>query len=334
MQVPIAQAHALVAATMAAVGHTADAAGIIADHLIDCDLRGLPFGGAARALSVAERLSASASPRRPIAVVRESAASASIDGGDNVGYLVGHQATDLAIRKAREGGVAMVGAFNTWYTGMLAYYLERIARAGLVSMAAANAPQMVAPHGGSQPRVGTNPIGFGFPTSDVPVIWDIGTSAIMHSDVTLRARLGDRLPADTAFDEAGQPTCDPQAALAGALAVWGGHKGSGLAMVVHLLGMMCGGATDPNGLRECGLFLIAVDPDVLHPAGGFERLVSEYTDSIRVCRPIDPDEKLRVPFDRSHAQRQAALARGTISIPDVICDALARVANGARMEVI
>ena len=326
MDLPIAAARALAAAAMAAVGHTPEEADIIADHLIDCDLRGLPFGGVARALSVVERIRKTPGSRRPITVVRETAASASIDGGDQVGYLVGRRATDLAIEKARATGLAAVGAFNTWYTGMFTYYLERLARAGLVGMAAGNAPQMVAPHGGSQPRFGTNPIGFSFPSADVPVIWDVGTSAIMHSDVMLRLRLGEKLPEGAAFDAAGLPTRDPQAALGGAFGVWGGHKGSGLAMVVHLLGMMCGAAANPDGLRDCGLFLFAVDPGLLHPAGGFEHLVSDYVDSVRSSRPLDPDKPLRAPFERSFAERQARIARGTVPVPDPIHDALAHLA--------
>jgi len=102
---------------------------------------------------------------------------------------------------------------------MFSYYLERVAKAGFVGMAAGNAPRMVAPHGGSEPRFGTNPIAFGFPSADTPVIWDVGTAAVMHFDVTLRMRFGQLLPEGAAFDAAGLPICDPATALGGAFNV-------------------------------------------------------------------------------------------------------------------
>ena len=329
MDLNIAAARALAANAMRAVGHTQGDANIIADHLMDCELRGLPFGGVARALSVAERIRRTAEPPRPVTVVQDTAATASIDGGDQVGYLVASRATDLAIEKARTAGLAAVGAHNTYYTGMFAYYLERVAKAGLVGMAAGSAPQMVAPHGGSEPRFGTNPIAFGFPSAGTPVIWDVGTSAVMHSDVMLRSRLGQLLPEGAAFDAAGLPTRDPTAALAGAFAVWGGHKGSGLALMVHLLGMMCGGAANPAGLRDSGFFLFVIDPRLMHPAADFEQAVSDYVETIRSSRAVDADQPLRIPFERSVAERQARIAQGTISIPDAIHDALARLAADA-----
>lgn len=329
MELAIDAARALAIAALQAVGHTWEEADIIADHLVDCDLRGLPYGGIARALSVAERIRKMSLPRRPIAIVKQTAASASIDGGDHVGYLVGHRATDLAIEKARASGLAAVGAFNTYYTGMFAYYLERVAKAGFVGMAAGNAPQMVAPHGGSEPKFGTNPIAFGFPSAGIPVIWDVGTSAVMHSDVMLRLRLGQLLPEGTAFDAAGLPTRDPAAALDGAFGVWGGHKGSGLALSVHLLGILCGAAANPAGLRDCGFFLFVVDPHALNPFGDFEHQVSDYVDSIRNSRSVDAGQTLRIPFERSHAERQERLTRGTLDIPDPIHDALQRLAADA-----
>jgi hypothetical protein len=84
------------------------------------------------------------------------------------------------------------------------------------------------------------------------VIWDVGTSAIIHAEVTLARRLGQLLPAGVAFDSDGQPTRDPAAALAGAFAAWGGHKGSGLGIVVQLLGIMAGSPPIPPDLAGFG----------------------------------------------------------------------------------
>lgn len=171
MILTVAQARSLAIDAMMAVGHTADEADIIADHLVDCELRGLSFGGLPRALSIVERIRQTTMPREPIRVVRETTVSATLHGGDQVGYLVGRRATDIAIEKARTTGIAVVGAFETWYTGMYSYYLERVTKAGFAGLVAGSAPPRVAPHGGTEGRFGTNPIAIGIPTTGVPVIW-------------------------------------------------------------------------------------------------------------------------------------------------------------------
>ena len=86
---------------------------------------------------------------------------------------------------------------------MLSYYAEMAAARGLVSMIASNASPWVAPHGATEGRLGTNPICFGFPSADDPIIFDIGTSAIIHAEVTLARRLGNELPENVAFDRDG-----------------------------------------------------------------------------------------------------------------------------------
>ena len=326
MILSIADASALVHAAMTAVGHTPAEAAIITDHLVDCELRGLSFGGLPRALSVIDRMRDTTTLKRPITILQESPVSASIDGGDQVGYLVASRATDIAIEKAGKTGIAVVGASKTWYTGMFSYYLERVTKAGFAGMIAGSGGQKVAPHGGTEGRFSTNPIAFGFPSTTTPVIWDIGTSSVMLGEVVLKKRLGELLPEGLAFDASGQPTRDPDAALKGAFTVWGGHKGSGLAMVVQLLGMMAGQTTNPEFLRDCGFFMIVVNPALLGSAEEFQQRVADYADSVRATRPVKPGEPVRVPFDRSIAERVKRLAANAIEVPDLVYEALRRVA--------
>jgi delta1-piperideine-2-carboxylate reductase len=322
---PLDDARRIVTEAMAAVGYTAEEAAVIADHLMDCELRGLSYAGLARAVSIIERIRATAPPR-PIRVVRETPVSAALDGGDQVGYLVAARATEIGVAKARAQGVAVVGARETWYTGMFSYYLERIVAAGFVGMIAGSAPALVAPHGGTESRFGTNPIAFGFPTADGPLIWDIGTSSITHAEVTLAGRLGEELPAGKAFDPAGRPTTDPAAALQGAFTVWGGHKGSGLALVVQLLGMLAGASANPVGVSDCGFLAVVVDPSALGDAADFRARAAEFAESVRATRPVDAGTAVRVPFDRSTALRAETLRRGTIEVTAHVVETLRRVA--------
>ena len=328
MVLTIEEARRLVEDCMVAVGHSATEAADIADHLIDCELRGLSFGGLPRALSVIERIQSASTPRRAITVLRETPVSASLDGGNQVGYLVGRRATELAIDKTRQTGIAVVGASKTWYTGMFSYYLERITNAGFVGIIAGSGGQKVAPHGGTEGRFSTNPIAFGFPSNTTPVIWDIGTAGVMLGEVVLKQRLGELLPEGLAFDADGQPTRDPSAALKGAFTVWGGHKGSGLALVVQLLGMMAGQATAPALLQDCGFFVLVINPALLTSTDDYFQRVSDYAESVRATQPVDASNPVRVPFDRSIAERRKRIEVNAIEVPDRIYDAL--VAAGGK----
>lgn len=326
MWLTIEQARGLANRAMQSIGHDREDARLIADHLIDCELRGVTYGGLARAISIAERIAATGVSRQPIRVVKETPVSASIDGGDRIGYVVAHRATGLAIEKALAGGIAIVGAFNTWYTGMLSYYAEMATARGLVTIMASNASPWVAPYGASEGRFGTNPICVGFPSVDEPVIWDIGTSAIMHAEVKLADALRQPLPEGVAFDAAGQPTRDPIAALKGAFAAWGGHKGSGLGVVVQLLGMLAGSPAVPPELAGFGMVVIAVRPDLLTSADDFSQRVATYAESVRGARPLAGGPPVRMPFDRSRAERKRRLAEEAIEVPDAVYSRLAEIA--------
>jgi len=332
MMLPLQDARRLAEDSMVALGHTAGEAEIIADHLIDCELRGLSYGGLARAVSIVERIQATMTPRHEIEVLRETPVSGSIDGGDQVGYLVGRRATDMVIEKAASSGVAVVGAHETWYTGMFSYYLEMITKAGFAGMIAGSGGNIVAPEGGTEARFGTNPIAFGFPSTGDPIIWDIGTSAVTLAEVLLQIRLGGELPEGLAYDQKGRPTTDPLSALGGAFTVWGGHRGSGLALVVQLLGMLCGAAAAPDGLRDCGFFVLAVDPNLFTSAEDFRQRVAEYADRMRATRPLDPGRPVRVPFERSAAERSKRLAAGTVEVADEVYDALVKVSGSPPVE--
>lgn len=328
MRLSVAEARALAERAMQACGHDEAEARLIADHLLDCELRGIGYGGLSRAVSIVERMRKTEDRRRPIRVVRETPVSALLDGGDHIGYVVAHRATEVAIGKAKGMGLAMVGANDTWYTGMLSYFAEMAAAEGFVSMIASNASPWVAPHGASEGRFGTNPICFGFPSTGDPIIWDIGTSTIMHAEVVLAGRLGKPLPEGVAFGPDGAATREPAAALAGAFAAWGGHKGSGLGLVVQMLGMMAGSPGLPPELAGFGYLMVLMNPGLLTSADDFKAEVASYAEAVRGSRPVDGGAPVRMPFDRSAAERRRRLAEGFIEVPDAVCERLAKLQAG------
>jgi delta1-piperideine-2-carboxylate reductase len=226
-------------------------------------------------------------------------------------------------------GIAIVGANNTWYTGMLSFYAEMAAGRGLVSVIASNASPWVAPYGATEGRFGTNPICFGFPGADEPVIYDIGTSAIIHAEVTLAQRMGERLPENVAYDDSGRPTRDPAAALAGAFAAWGGARGSGLAIVVQLLGILAGSPAMPPELAEFGFLIVAMRPDLMGPPETFRENVSEFARAVRSARSVEGGAPVRMPFDRSRRERAHRLSKDRIEVADSIAERLMQIAGTA-----
>src|SRR5205814_2166017 len=160
--------------------------------------------------------------------VNDSPLSALLDGGNNVGYIVAYKAAEIAIEKAQAHGMASVGAYNSYYSGRNAYFVEKIVREGLVAFHIASGKPRVLPPGAAKPALGTNPICFGFPSNSGPVVFDMGTASLMWGDLMLHAHLGDSLPEGIGFDENGQPTRDATAALRGGVGTFGGYKGYGL----------------------------------------------------------------------------------------------------------
>jgi LDH2 family malate/lactate/ureidoglycolate dehydrogenase len=330
MKMSISDARALAIEALKGIRFNQADAEVTADHLVDAAMRGVAFGSLPRILAIAERMAETGDRRQPIKVIRETPTSAVLDGGDNVGYVVAHRATNLAIEKALGQGIGIVAANNTFYSGLFSYYMEMATRKGLIAMAIGNGPAMVAPEGAAEGRLGTNPIAFGFPSEGDPVIWDIGTCSIMHGDVMLHRRLGRDLPEGVALDGEGQPTRDPVAALAGAIKTWGGHRGSGLAIVVQMLGALCGGPVIPAGLFEMAYLVIVIDPKLLMPGGDYPAKVSDLASQIRSARPTDPSQPVRMPFERSAKVRRDAQEVDAVEVPDVVHQGLVKLASQVR----
>jgi delta1-piperideine-2-carboxylate reductase len=332
MKLSLDDAKKLGESSLQALGYNPTDAAKITHHIIDSEERGYHYAGLARILSIADRLRADkqpsgtqGSPACTTRIARETPSSAQIDGNDTLGYLVALEATELACRKATETGIAVVGANNTWYTGMLSYYAEICAKHDLVCMIASNATPWVAPHGGYEPLFGTNPICIGFPTNSVPVIWDIGTSPMIHAQAVMAQRLSQQIPPNMAYNNKGELTLDPTEALGGAFTVWGGHKGSGLAVCVQLLGVLAGSPAMPPNLKDFGFLVVVIKPDLFRPLAEFKKEVEGYGERMKGSKTLPGEGPLRMPFERSDRQREQVVERGWIEIDEDIVKALEKL---------
>ena len=306
MRLSVADARELAEGALRGIGYTDDEARIIADHVIDAALCGYEYSGLAKILNIPEsqhfRL-----PRRPMKVVRETGVSLAFDGGNNVGMLALYHAAQATIEKAAAHGIALVSVADAWMSGRSAYFVEMIAKAGLVAIHTAGSSPMVAPPGGTRAVLGTNPIAIAVPSARGPIVLDMGTSAYMMTEVMLRERLGELLPEGVALGPHGEPTRDPALARSGALLPFGGYKGFGLALMMQALGLLAGAGSDAES--DYGYLFVAFRPDLLAPAEAFERQVTaadrtHQGDAAPARRRRDPHSlRAGIPFSRALAPR-------------------------------
>ena len=321
----VAEARELSERAMRGIGYDPEEARILADHAIDAALCGYEYSGLPKLLNVADYPRFKL-PRNPMRVVKETSVSVLYDGGNQSGMLGMYYATRAVIERAQAHGLALVAVSNIWMSGRSAYYVEMVARAGLIGIHTVAAPPMVAPLGGAKAALGTNPIAFGFPMVGEPLVIDLGTSAFMGTDLQFRQRLGIPLPEGVAIDEQGRPTTDARAARRGAILPFGGHKGYALALATHALGVLCSGADEWEG---AGYLFIAFKPDLFVPLEDYRRGLAEEIAAIKATPRQDGVDEIRIPGERAYRER-ARLSREGIEIDRRIHDALIALVDGKR----
>ena len=197
-----------------------------------------------------------------------------------------------------ETGVATLSVAHSHTCTSLGYFTEQIAEAGVIAMGMTNASAIVAGPGGQTPVLGTNPFAITIPGPDGPALHaDFSTSAVALGRITMARAAGEAIPLGWAVDAAGNPTTDPEAALAGALQSAAGHKGWALGLMVEAFATGLTGSVnslDVKGLKAAeglphglGQFYILISPGAHDPAFA-DRLA-------RVADAIAEDPGVRIP---------------------------------------
>ena len=229
-----------------------------------------------------------------------------VDAGGGFAHPAFAAGEAALIAAARAQGTAALGVSGAYACGVLGYFTDLLARAGLVAIAVTNASSTMAPWGGRTPFFGTNPWAFGAPRAGDPLVIDSSSSATAYVNLATAAAGGRPIPPDWALDSDGRPTTDPHAAMAGSIAPAGGHKGSALALMVEVLAAGLTGANwsfqaaslgdDEGGPPRLGQTFIAIDPDAMAPgfAGRLELMLAAMTGQAGV----------RLPGARRHENRR------------------------------
>lgn len=215
-------------------------AAIVADHLVEADLRGVYSHGVIRCLPYIQRLQAGGmNPRPSIRILRETPGTAVVDGDNGAGQVVGVRAMEIAIKKAKAVGISYVGVRMSNHFGTCAYYAQMALAHDMIGFATTvGGTNIMAPTGGISPLVGNNPFGVALPADkEYPVILDMACSVVAKGKIVHAMKAGTPIPIEWATDKEGQPTTDPKEAFEGLVLPMGGYKGYGMAFV---LGVMAG----------------------------------------------------------------------------------------------
>lgn len=265
-----------------------------------------------------------------IKIIRETKLSTLLDGNKNFGMIVNTKAVEIAIKKAKEHGFAIVGTNNTSSsTGAIGYYAKKIAEQGLIGFVYAGSPEAVAPHGSIEPKFGTNPLSIGIPTENEPVVFDMATAAIAWFGLVQANTAGKKIPNNVAIDNKGVATDDPSQAMEGAILPFDrSYKGSGLSMIVEsFTGPLVGATFVGIGKGDWGNLIYIIDPELLVDLKEFKSNMTKMVKNIKGSQKANGFDMIYVPGERGDMVARKNLASAEIEVEDNLLNELKKVAN-------
>lgn len=314
------------------LGVPAADAQIAAETLVAADLRGVDTHGVIRfsphAWYVKWLSDGSMTAKPNIKVISETPSTALLDGDRGMGMVIGHRAMELAIEKAKQCGIGMVGVRNSRHYGMSAQYAMQALAHDMIGIAMTNASRQVVPTFGREARFGTNPMCFAVPADkELPFVLDMATTTAAAGKLELAARLEKSIPTGWALDEKAEPTHDPRVAQkARRLLPLGGsrdngsHKGYGLAILVEILcGVLTGTLTALNADQDPrGHFFGAIRVDAFRPVTEFKRDMDRLIRELKSTPPIQGQNRVYVAGEIEFETAEERAERGVPLLPSVL----------------
>ena len=245
-------------------------------------------------------------PTKDPPVIKEKGATALIDCEGCVTHLAMRKASDLAVKKAKEHGVAMIAVRNgTWVGGLGSFVLPLVREGFFVQLwAQSRSCKDSAPYGGVDARFSTNPVGIGFPTAGEPVVADFSTSVMSMGKASRLAKQGKKAPEPCFFDKDGNVTDDPEKMKdGGAMFLMGGdingYKGYTFALWAEALTAMSGGnCNNPELDQRQTLNLTVIDPEAFEGMDCYRKEMERYVAHIKSSRLREGVDEIRLPGER------------------------------------
>jgi uncharacterized oxidoreductase len=335
----------LVVRVLMAAGADEDNAARVAEALVSSNLAGVDTHGVWHLpLYVSQIRDGFVVPTARPETVKENDNTALVTGNWTFGFVAAKYAVDIAIRKAGEHGVAVVGAVRLGHIGRLGEYAEMAASHGMVSSVWASGyseeTPIAVPYGGRRPALSTNPISMGFPGGEeASMVLDFATTAAAASKVNLARNRGQQIPQGWLVDRDGNPTTDPATfQRGGGLLPFGGHKGYALMLADEVLGRVLTGSDDyaeadrgGEAMRHQAVTFMVLRADLFQPLAGFERRADELGRRMRSVPAAAGFDEVLVPGDLERRARETR-GRDGIPVPDDVWKELTVLAEEMRLE--
>jgi len=315
---------AFATAAYEAAGTPPEHARIVAAHQVGANLVGHDSHGVVLLPTYVDRIDRGhIVPAARPEILNESPATLAVNGGWGFGPVISEWTMERLIAKAREMRVAAATVREQSHVGRLADYPLMAAKAGFIGMMMADSgqsPKAVAPFGGREARLGTNPLCIAFP-SDLPgpIFIDMATSAVAAGKLNVARARKQPIPLGWLLDKNGNPTTDPNAQSEGGvmLPLGGpeGHKGYALSFAVETLAAVLPGlgfGVDPKGRHNDGTFMLAIDPGAFSPADEFKAQVEGFVRYLKQTPPAKGFEEVLYPGEIEYRTSQR---RGREGIP-------------------
>lgn len=334
---------------LAAWGMAAETAALTADLMVETDLSGVDSHGVSMLMMYERMVRAGQVDLNAVpVVVAETPCTALIDAGRGLGHPVSRMGMNLAVDKALAVGIGAVGVRNSHHFGAAGVYARMAAERGVIGMVTSSTRTLaLVPTRGGRAVLGTNPLAFAAPAGrNTDFCLDMATTTAALNKIKVYDFHARPLPTGWVVDETGNPLTDAAVAMAnlfergvggltplGANETLGGHKGYGLAMLVHILGgTLTGGSFSPIRNRtqkpgdpdNIGHFFLAIDPAAFRGPGEFEADLDAVIDEMHATPPADPARPVLVAGEPEAMTREQRLAEG-IPIPKALADQIAAI---------
>lgn len=321
-----------------------EVADLVADSLIHADLRGVDSHGVVRTAIYLKRIENNMiNPFANIEIEMESSGIALINGNNHFGSVIGSKAIEIAMKKAKENGVGIVGVKGSNHFGTGAYYVLKAIQQDMILIVMSNASQTMPPTGGIRPFIGTNPLAVGIPTGNtVPYVLDMATSVVARGKIIVAAQRGEEIPLGWAIDKAGNPTTDANAALEGSVLPVGGPKGYAISMFIDILAGVLTGAgfgkyvnnmyenwQDPQNV---GHFFIALDIKKFIPIDLFKQRMDQYIQEIKEEPRARDVVEIFIPGELEHRKVIERKAHG-IELPFKVVEELRDIGEKYGLDI-
>ncbi|MBS7606816.1 MAG: Ldh family oxidoreductase [Candidatus Bathyarchaeia archaeon] len=318
-----------------AAGAPDDEAQLVSEFLVKANLVGHDSHGIIRVIQYVNDIEKGLiKPGAKIEVTRETRSSAILNGNWGFGQVIAKRAMELAIRKAKDGAVGVVCAFNCNHIGRLADYTLMALKNDMIGVAMVNSTRFVAPFGGRERMLSTGPISFAFPSDlEFPLVIDISTSVVAEGKVRVMLHRGEKIPYGWIIDKDGNPSDNPKDLYnGGAILPLGGdeagHKGFGLGLAVEILsGILSGaGCAYEEAKRGNGVFFEVINIEDFMPIEEFKCKVGDLIRTIKASKPRPGWKEITIPGEPEYLTERIRLREG-IYIPERTWDEIKQIAS-------